>query len=118
MTTPLIECIDVSKTYKTGAGEVHAVEKVSFSIHKGDMVAVMGASGSGKSTFMNLIGALDVPTSGTLKVEGHDLGAMDSDELATYRNQRIGFVFQQFNLLSRADAVDNVMLPMLYQSLL
>jgi len=114
MAAPLIECINVSKTYKTGGGEVHAVENVSFSIESGSMVAVMGASGSGKSTFMNLLGALDVPTSGTLKVEGLDLGAMDSDALATYRNRRIGFVFQQFNLLSRADAVDNVMLPMLY----
>ena len=114
MTAPLIECTDVCKVYNTGAGEVHAVECVSFSIQKGDMVAVMGASGSGKSTFMNLLGALDVPTSGTLKVEGQDLGLMDSDELALYRNQRIGFVFQQFNLLARADAVDNVMLPMLY----
>ncbi len=114
MNIPLIECIDVSKTYHTGAGEVHAVEKVSFSIEKGEMVAVMGASGSGKSTFMNLIGALDVPTSGMLKVEGVDLGSLGSDALAHYRNQRIGFVFQQFNLLARVDAVENVMLPMLY----
>ena len=114
MSTPLIDCVNVSKTYKTGAGEVHAVEDVSFSIEKGEMVAVMGASGSGKSTFMNLIGALDVPTSGTLRVEGADLSAMDSDSLALYRNQRIGFVFQQFNLLARVDAVENVMLPMLY----
>ena len=114
MKTPLIECINLSKTYVTGAGEVHAVENVSFSIQAGEMVAVMGASGSGKSTFMNMIGALDVPTSGTLKVEGQDLGSMDGDALALYRNQRIGFVFQQFNLLTRADAVENVMLPMLY----
>lgn len=114
MAVPLIECINVSKTYITGAGEVHAVENVSFSIQQGEMVAVMGASGSGKSTFMNLLGALDVPTSGMLKVEGLDLGSMNSDELALYRNQRIGFVFQQFNLLARADAVENVMLPMLY----
>lgn len=114
MSQPLIECINVSKTYLTGAGEVHAVEDVSFTIMPGDMVAVMGASGSGKSTFMNMLGALDVPTSGTLKVEGLDLGTMESDELALYRNQRVGFVFQQFNLLARADAVENVMLPMLY----
>ena len=107
MKTPLIECINLSKTYITGAGEVHAVENVSFSIQAGEMVAVMGASGSGKSTFMNMIGALDVPTSGRLKVEGQDLGSLN-------RNQRIGFVFQQFNLLARADAVENVMLPMLY----
>ena len=114
MEVPLIECTNLSKTYKTGAGEVHAVENVSFSIQAGEMVAVMGASGSGKSTFMNMIGALDVPTSGTLRVEGQDLGSMNSDALALYRNQRIGFVFQQFNLLARADAVENVMLPMLY----
>jgi len=114
MSNTLITCDHISKVYKTGAGEVVAVKDVSFTVDKGEMIAVMGASGSGKSTFMNLIGALDVPTSGHLIVDGADLGTLSKDELASYRNTTIGFVFQQFNLLSRSDAVDNVMLPLLY----
>ena len=114
MSNALIICDKLRKVYKTGAGEVVAVKDVSFTVNKGEMIAVMGASGSGKSTFMNLIGALDVPTSGHLIVNGSDLGTLSKDELALYRNTTIGFVFQQFNLLSRSDAVDNVMLPLLY----
>lgn len=114
MSKALIECDHLRKVYKTGAGEVVAVKDVTFTINKGEMVAVMGASGSGKSTFMNLLGALDVPSAGHLKVDGIDLGSLSGDALASYRNTKIGFVFQQFNLLSRSDAIDNVMLPLLY----
>lgn len=111
---PLIACRNLSKVYRMGSQEVHALRNVSVDFRRGEMTAIMGPSGSGKSTMMNLIGALDVPTSGSLQIEGRELADMNSNELADLRNQRIGFVFQQFNLLSRASALTNVKLPLRY----
>jgi putative ABC transport system ATP-binding protein len=105
---------DLVKTYQLGGGVIGALQGISVTIERGEYLAVTGASGSGKSTFMNLIGALDVPTSGSLQVEGRELGRLSSDQLALYRNEKIGFVFQTFNLLERTSALDNVKLPLLY----
>jgi len=110
----LIRAQNVSKIYTMGDQTVRALDDVSLTIDDGDFVAIMGASGSGKSTMMNLIGALDVPTSGSLFIDGRDISAMSADELAELRNQRIGFVFQQFNLLARTAALRQVMLPLVY----
>jgi putative ABC transport system ATP-binding protein len=104
------------KTYDLGSVQVHALNGVSVSVARNEFVAVMGASGSGKSTFMNLIGCLDQPSSGSILLEGQDVAEMSRDELAIMRNKRIGFVFQGFNLLARTSALDNVALPMLYAS--
>jgi putative ABC transport system ATP-binding protein len=112
--TPLIRAADVSKLYKMGEETVKALDGVSLEIGRGEFVAIMGASGSGKSTMMNLIGGLDAPSSGKLFIDGRDIGAMSSDELALLRNRTIGFVFQQFNLLARTTALRQVMLPLLY----
>jgi putative ABC transport system ATP-binding protein len=113
-TEPQIVARDVVKTYRLGGSTIGALQGVSVEVGRGEYLAVTGASGSGKSTFMNLIGALDTPTSGSLKVEGRELGRLGSDQLALYRNEKIGFVFQTFNLLARTSALDNVALPLLY----
>jgi putative ABC transport system ATP-binding protein len=111
---PQIVARGLVKIYKLGGGEIGALQGVSVEIARGEYLAVTGASGSGKSTFMNLIGALDTPTSGSLEVEGRQLGRLGSDQLARYRNEKVGFVFQTFNLLPRTSALDNVALPLLY----
>ena len=112
--TALISARNVSKVYKMGDQTVRALDNVSLEIEEGEFVAIMGPSGSGKSTMMNLIGALDVPTSGSLSIDGRDISTLSSDELADLRNRTIGFVFQQFNLLPRTTALRQVMLPLLY----
>src|SRR6185369_7648319 len=111
---PVIKLEGFSKTYHTGEVDVHAVRSVSMEILPGEFVAVMGASGSGKSTLMNTIGCLDRPTGGKYYLDAIDISQLGRDELADLRNQKIGFVFQGFNLLSRTTALENVELPMLY----
>jgi len=114
----LIDIRDVSKRYEMGAETiVNALDGVSLSIDSGDYVAIMGPSGSGKSTLMNLIGCLDTPSSGSYVLKGREIATMNDDELAQIRNKEIGFIFQTFNLLPRADAVQNVELPLVYSGL-
>ena len=111
---PQIVARDLVKTYRLGGSVIGALQGVSVEVARGEYLAVTGASGSGKSTFMNLIGALDTPTSGSLEIEGRALGGLGSDQLALYRNEKVGFVFQTFNLFPRTSALDNVALPLLY----
>ena len=111
---PVIKLEAIHKTYHTGEVDVLAVRGVSLDIQPGEFVALMGASGSGKSTLMNLLGCLDRPTSGSYLLDGIDVSQLDRDELADIRNQKIGFVFQGFNLLARTSALENTELPMLY----
>jgi len=111
---PVIQLDDFRKTYNSGEVQVHAVRGVSLTIHPGEFVAIMGASGSGKSTMMNTLGCLDRPSSGRFLLDGVNIMELGRDELADLRNQKIGFVFQGFNLLARTTALENVELPMLY----
>ena len=110
----LIEARALSKSYRMGDQVVQALNDVSLDIGEGEFVAIMGASGSGKSTLMNILGCLDRPSAGTLRLAGDEVEGLDGDTLAAIRNRRIGFVFQQFNLLPRTSAADNVELPMVY----
>lgn len=112
--TTLIQTRNLSKQYQMGESRVMALRDVSLQIDSGEFVAIMGASGSGKSTFMNLLGCLDSPSAGEYQLAGEQVSAMSNDQLAVIRNKRIGFVFQQFNLLPRTSAQDNVELPLLY----
>ena len=112
--TPLIRIEHLTKNYQLGDIEVHALRGASLEIRRGEFAAIMGASGSGKSTFMNIIGCLDKPTKGTYVLEEIDVSGLSRDELAQIRNTKIGFVFQGFNLLSRTSALENVELPLLY----
>jgi len=113
----IIEIQNLTKVFKMGENEVHALAGVSLSIGKGEMIAIMGPSGSGKSTLMSIVGCLDVPTSGSYVLDGEPVEQLKDSQLADVRNRKIGFVFQQFNLLSRTSALENVMLPLSYSGL-
>lgn len=115
MNDKVIQASNLTKVYNKGGGsEVHAVHDVTLEIAKGEYVAIMGASGSGKSTLMNILGCLDKPSSGSLRLDGVEVSTLTDEELATVRNQKIGFVFQSFNLLARTNALENVELPLIY----
>jgi putative ABC transport system ATP-binding protein len=111
---PVIHVTDLAKDYTRGASVVHALRGVSLEVHRGEFVAVMGPSGSGKSTFMNTLGCLDHPTTGSYLLDGVEVTHLDPSALARLRGEKLGFIFQGFNLLARMDALENVMLPMVY----
>lgn len=113
---PIIECKNIDKVYKSGGVETSALRNISFSIQEGEFTAIMGPSGSGKSTLMHILGCLDSPTAGSYFLDGKDVSKLSDDELANARKERIGFVFQAFNLLPRISALRNVMLPLIYSS--
>ncbi len=113
----LIEIKNIIKTYETGETSFRALDEVSLSINSGEFVAIMGASGSGKSTFMNMLGCLDKPTEGDYFLDGTDIMSLNSDELSKIRNLKLGFVFQGFNLISRTSALENVEMPMIYKGI-
>jgi len=115
--SPVIELIELSRSYDMGGETIRALEHINFSIRSGELVAIVGSSGSGKSTLMNLLGCLDVPSSGTYRLRGHDVATLDDDALSTLRNREIGFVFQSFQLLPRASALANAALPLVYRGL-
>lgn len=114
MEAEIILMEDVHKIYRTGSTEVNALDGINLKVNQGEFLAIMGPSGSGKSTLMNIIGCLDVPTSGKYFLKGKEIEKMEDEELAYIRNKEIGFVFQNFNLLSRTDALSNVELPLIY----
>ena len=111
---PVVQLVSVEKTYRMGEVDVHALRSVSLDLERGEMVAIMGASGSGKSTTLNVIGTLDRPSSGLYVLDGEPVGSLDEEALADLRNRKIGFVFQSFHLLPRLNAIANVELPMVY----
>lgn len=113
----LLQLINVSKTYRPDTHPIEALKKANLKIKKGEFVAIMGPSGSGKSTLMHIAGCLDIPTSGKVVLEGTDVSKLDESDLAKIRNEKIGFVFQTFNLLPRTTALENVMLPLFYATL-
>ncbi len=110
----MIKIINISKEYNLGSNSFLALDKINININTGDFVSIMGSSGSGKSTLMNIIGCLDVPSSGDYEFNQNNISKLSSNELATVRNKKIGFIFQSFNLLPRLNALENVMLPLLY----
>jgi len=114
MQKPVIDTHDISKLYRMGTEEIHALRSVTITIQRGEYVAFMGPSGSGKSTLMNIVGCLDTPTGGRYVLNGKDVSRMSDNQLADVRNKEIGFVFQTFNLLPRATSLDNVALPLIY----
>lgn len=113
----LVEVKDLYKIYNPGENEVRALDGINLTVEKGEFLAIVGQSGSGKSTFMNMIGLLDVPTSGTYLLDGIDVSSMTDDELSEIRNKEIGFIFQGFNLISNLSAIENVELPLVYRGM-
>jgi putative ABC transport system ATP-binding protein len=114
MSTPMIQISNLMKSYKLGGETVHALNNVSLNIEQGEFLAIIGPSGSGKSTLMNMLGCLDRPDSGEYHLDGKEIGKMNDNDLATIRNQKIGFIFQNFNLLTKLTALENVELPLIY----